>query len=84
VDKLRTTGLLIDRRTKHKRQVLTEEKLNDIGVSSNPQTEEELKENFCREISSIAVYNLKKVNQNFFCWCKECLHVGGQHFQHLL
>jgi hypothetical protein len=33
VNKLRTTGLLIDKKTKHKRQALTDEKLDDIGVS---------------------------------------------------
>jgi transposase len=32
VNKLRTTGLLIDKKQKHKRRVLSEEKLNDIGA----------------------------------------------------
>jgi transposase len=32
VNKLRTTGLLIDEKQKHKRRVLTEEKLDDIDV----------------------------------------------------
>jgi hypothetical protein len=32
VNKLRKTGLLIDKKTKHKRGVLTEEKLGDIGA----------------------------------------------------
>jgi hypothetical protein len=32
VNKFRTTGLLIDKKEKHKRQVLTEEKLDDIGA----------------------------------------------------
>jgi transposase len=32
VNKLRTTGLLIDKKQKHKRRVLTEEKLDDIGA----------------------------------------------------
>jgi hypothetical protein len=32
VNKLRTTGLLIDKKTKHKRRVLTEVKLDDIGA----------------------------------------------------
>jgi transposase len=31
VNKLRTTGLLLDKRTKHKRRVLSEEKLDDRG-----------------------------------------------------
>jgi transposase len=31
VNKLRTTGLLTDKKQKHERQVLTEEKLDDIG-----------------------------------------------------
>jgi hypothetical protein len=58
VYKLRTAGLLIDKKTKHKCRVLTEEKLDDIGASSNPRTEEELKENICGEISNIAAENL--------------------------
>jgi transposase len=32
VNKLRTTGLLIDKKTKHKRPVLAEEKLDDTGA----------------------------------------------------
>jgi transposase len=32
VNKLRTTGLLIENKQKHKRRVLTEEKLDDIGA----------------------------------------------------
>jgi hypothetical protein len=32
VNKLRTTGLLIDKKQKHKRQVLTEDMLDDIGA----------------------------------------------------
>jgi hypothetical protein len=32
VNKLRTVGLLMDKKQKHKRQVLTEEKLDDIGA----------------------------------------------------
>jgi transposase len=32
VNKLRTAGLLIDKKQKHKRRVLTEEKLHDIGA----------------------------------------------------
>jgi transposase len=32
VNKHKTTGLLIDKKTKHKRRVLAEEKLDDIGV----------------------------------------------------
>jgi hypothetical protein len=31
VNKLRTTGLLIDKKQKYKSQVLTEEKLDDMG-----------------------------------------------------
>jgi hypothetical protein len=33
VNELRTTGLLIDKKTKYKRRVLTEEKLDDVGAS---------------------------------------------------
>jgi hypothetical protein len=32
INKLRTTGLLIDSKQKHKRRVLTEEKLDDRGA----------------------------------------------------
>jgi hypothetical protein len=32
MNKLRTTGLLIDRKQNHKRRVLTEEKLDDAGA----------------------------------------------------
>jgi transposase len=32
VNKLRTTGLLIDKKTKRTRRVLTEKKLDDIGI----------------------------------------------------
>jgi RNA polymerase-binding transcription factor DksA len=52
--------------------VLTEEKVDDIGASSNPRTEEELKENIRREISNIAAENLQKVTQNLFRRCEEC------------
>jgi hypothetical protein len=45
---------------------------------------EELKENIPREIANIPVEQLQRVNQNLFHRCKECLHVEGQHFQHLL
>jgi hypothetical protein len=48
VNKLRTKGLLIDKKQKNKRRVLTEEKLDDIGAklehaprkSSKPLTQE--------------------------------------------
>jgi hypothetical protein len=63
--------------------VLTGEKLDDMGASSNPRTEEELKENIRREISNIAAENLHKVNQNLFRRYEECLRVEGHHFQHL-
>jgi hypothetical protein len=32
MNKLRTTGLLVEKKQKHKRRVLTEEKLDDIGA----------------------------------------------------
>jgi hypothetical protein len=77
-------GLLLDKKTKHKRRVLTEEKLDDIGASSNPRTDEELKENIHREISNTAAQDLQKVNQNLLSRYEECLRLEGQHFQHLL
>jgi hypothetical protein len=82
VNKRWTTALLIDKNTKHKRRVLTE-KLDDIGASSNPRTEE-LKDNIRLEISNTAAENLQKVNQNLFRRCEECLRVEGQNFQRLL
>jgi hypothetical protein len=51
--------------------------------NSNPRMEE-LKENIHREIVNIPTEQVQRVNQNLFCWCKECLRVEGQHFQHLL
>jgi hypothetical protein len=36
------------------------------------------------KIENIPAEQLQWVNQNFFRWCKECLRVEGQHFQHLL
>jgi hypothetical protein len=45
--------------------------------------EKELKEHICREIANIPAEQLQGVNQNLFCQCEECLHVDGQHFQHL-
>jgi hypothetical protein len=76
VNKLRTTGFLIDKKTKHKHRVLTEEKLDETGArlffwghlkdkvySNNPRTEEELKVNIRREISNIPAVQLQKVNK---------------------
>jgi hypothetical protein len=53
----------------------------DKVYKSDPQMEE-LKENICKEIT-IPAEQLQRVNQNLSCWCEECLHVEGQHFQHL-
>jgi hypothetical protein len=58
--------------------------LKDKVYSSNPRTEEKLKENILREISKIPAEHLQKVNQNLFCQCKEMSMCRGQHFQHLL
>jgi hypothetical protein len=55
--------------------------LKDKVYKSNSQTEEELKENICRDISS---EQLEILNWNFFHQCEKCLHVERQHFQHLL
>jgi hypothetical protein len=56
--------------------------LKDKVYNSNPQAEE-LKENIHREIANTPAEQLQKVNQNLSCRCEECLHVEGQHFQHL-
>jgi hypothetical protein len=58
--------------------------LKDKVYRNNPQTEEEMKENFRQEISNIPAKHLQKANQNLFRWFNECLCVEGQHFQHLL
>jgi hypothetical protein len=55
--------------------------LKDNVYKSNSQTEEELKENICSDISS---EQLEILNWNLFHECEECLHVKRQHFQHLL
>jgi hypothetical protein len=54
--------------------------LNDKIYNSNPQTEEELKENIRREIANIPAEQLQEIHQNFFRQCEECLRVDGQHF----
>jgi hypothetical protein len=46
--------------------------------------EENLNENIHRETANIPVEQLQRLNQNLFCWYKECLHVEGQHFQNVL
>jgi hypothetical protein len=57
--------------------------LEDKVYNSNPWMEEP-KENIHWEIANIPTEQLQRVNQNLFCQCEECLHVEGQHFQHLL
>jgi hypothetical protein len=56
--------------------------LKDRVYSSNPRMEE-LKENIRKEIANIVAEQLQRINQNIFHRCEECLHVEGQHFQHL-
>jgi RNA polymerase-binding transcription factor DksA len=58
--------------------------LKDEVYNSNPPMEEELKENIRREIANIPGEQLQRVNQNTFRRCDKCLHVEGQHIQHLL
>jgi transposase len=43
VNKLRTTGLLTDKKQKHKRRGLTEEKLDDIGARLEHTSKNSLK-----------------------------------------
>jgi hypothetical protein len=43
VNKLRTTRVLIDKKQEHKRQVLTEEKLDDVGARLENTLRESLK-----------------------------------------
>jgi hypothetical protein len=56
--------------------------LKDKVYKSNHRTEE-LKDNIGREIVNIPAGQLQRVNQNLLCQCEECLHVEGEHFQHL-
>jgi hypothetical protein len=49
--------------------------LKDKVYNSNPQTEEEVKENIRREIPNILVEKLRRVNQNLFRRWEECLRV---------
>jgi hypothetical protein len=58
--------------------------LKDKVYKSNPQTEEQLKENIRREIANIPAERLQRVNQNLFRRCEECVRVEVGHFQHLL
>jgi hypothetical protein len=58
--------------------------LKDKVYNSSPQTEEELKENIRKGIAYILAEQLQRVNQSLFCPCEECLHIEGQHYQHLL
>jgi len=51
---------------------------------TNPYTLEELRNNLCREISTIRAEELQMVNNNVFHSCTECIWSGGKYFQHLL
>jgi hypothetical protein len=52
------------------------------AYKTNPHTLEELRNNICREISTISREKLQRVN--VFLRYTECIGSGGQHFQHLL
>jgi hypothetical protein len=43
--------------------------------SSNPQTEEDLKENIHREIANLAAEQFQRINQNLFHRWEECVRV---------
>jgi hypothetical protein len=58
--------------------------LKDKVYYSNLRTEEELNENIRKETANIPAEQLRRVNQNVFRRCEECLLVEGQHFQHFL
>jgi inhibitor of nuclear factor kappa-B kinase subunit alpha len=57
--------------------------LKDKVYKSNPQMEQELKENIHREIVNISAEQFQRVKQNLFHQCEKYLHAEGQHFQHL-
>jgi transposase len=89
VNKLRSTGLLIDKKQKHKRRVLTEEKLDDMGARLEHTPRKSLKRpaqetGVSKSSARRATQFLQRVNQNLFRRCEECVRVEGQHFQHLL
>jgi hypothetical protein len=65
VNELRTTGLLVNKKQKHKCQVLTEEKLDDIGARLEHKSRESLKgqatENGVSKYSARRVTHLLKL-----------------------
>jgi hypothetical protein len=74
VNKLRTTGLLIDKKQKHKRQVLTVEKLHDIRVRLERIPRKSLKHlvqetGVSKSRARMATQLLKPSNES---WCLVC------------
>jgi hypothetical protein len=76
VNKLRA----IQRKQKHNPSAYQPADSPDLNPQSPNERSTESKYASCREIANIPVEQLQKVNKNVFCWCKECSHVKGQHF----
>jgi hypothetical protein len=75
VNKLRTTGLLIDKKQKHERRVFTEEKLDDTGARLEHTLRKSLKRvgqetGASKSTARTATQLLKPSNES---WCPVCL-----------
>jgi hypothetical protein len=84
VNKLRTTGLLIDKKQKHKRRTLTVEKLDDIRARFENTSRKSLKclaqETGVSKSSARTTTQLRKPSSEswYLVWCKckkECLYL---------
>ena len=58
--------------------------LKNKVYARNHHTLDELKDYIRTEINLITEQQLMRANQSFLLWCRKCVDVGGQHFQHLL
>jgi hypothetical protein len=77
VNKLRTTGLLIDKKQKHKRRVVTEEKLDDIGARLEHTPRKSLKSlaqkiGLSKSIARTATQLLKPSSESWSLVCCKC------------
>jgi hypothetical protein len=77
VNKLRTTGLLTDKRQKHKRRVLTEEKLDDIGARLEHAPRKSLKRlaqetGMSKSSARTAKKLLKPSSESWYLVCYKC------------
>jgi hypothetical protein len=72
VNKRRTAGLIIDKKQKHKRRVLTEEKLDDGGQTSleHPAKETGVSKSSAR----MATHLLKPSSESWYLVCCKCVN----------